>query len=95
MTAGELSAARDALAFVKEQPGLYSTVGVHPTRAGVFKECEQGMFCCVYCVCVCACLQSVNHTLGEEQYLAGLLEVAKEGQRLGKVGECVRARSVQ
>lgn len=38
VTAGSLEEARKALEFVETRPGLYSTVGVHPTRCLEFED---------------------------------------------------------
>merc|ERR1740117_1893668 len=69
LTAGSLTEAHDALAMARTNAKFFSTVGVHPTRAGEFDL----------------------HPEGPAAYLEGLLAVAREGVKQGKVvavGEC-------
>lgn len=40
VTAGNLQESRDALDFVADDPRLFSTVGVHPTRSNEFDQKE-------------------------------------------------------
>lgn len=42
VTAGTLADAREALAFVADREGLFTTVGVHPTRCGEFESAPEG-----------------------------------------------------
>lgn len=81
VTAGSLSEARQALELVASNDMLFTTVGVHPTRAGEFDEHKDGAGELFAETQLCGSFAA----MAAEKYLAALLELAVAGQKSGKV----------